>query len=254
MTGYRRRLSGSCLLILIYLFFGKGVGAESLWAPGFPGYAAEGGMYETGDIVSVVLDTSTSLSLDSVQKHDDSTQMSFSGGNAEGLISFLPSGRSGAERSLENSQDLTMKAVLAARVTGLDASGALVVEGRRQIVVNGSLEQISVSGSVMADDIIDGKIAFEKMADARLVFDTNVYPSGEILREGDIVYGDETSLPVQSTDLDPETEAEESAQTESEAVSTVPQIDEERQRALLREYMNRFLQLLFSTETTVAPR
>ncbi len=150
-----------------------------------------------------------------------------------------------------------MAAVLAARVTGVDASGALVIQGRRQIAVNGSLEQITVNGSVMPDGIIDGKVAFEKMADARLVFDTNVYPSGEVLREGDIVYVDRTppALP------DPAAEGvavdqieEESPQPGTEAVPAVPRIEDERQRALLREYMNRFLQLLFSTESTAAPR
>jgi hypothetical protein len=124
-----------------------------------------------------------------------------------------------------------MNAVLAARVTGMDASGALIIQGIRQIVVNGSLEQITVNGSVMPEDIIDGKVAFEKMADGRLVFAANVYPSGEILREGDIVYIDDT--PIESPQ---------------------PRINEERQRALLRDYMNRFLQLLFSTENTAAPR
>lgn len=250
MTGYGRRLSGSCLFILILLFSGKGVGAESLWAPGFPGYAAEGGGYGAGDIVSVVLSVTSSLSLDSVQKHEDSTRMSFSGNDAEKLVAFLPSAQSGADRSMESGQDLTMSAVLAARITGSDASGALTVRGLRQIVVNGSLEQISVEGSVMPQDIIDGRVLFEKMADARLVFDTNAYPSGEVLREGDIVYTETPPAlppPTEAAANDPENGAGET-ETGTAPVPPSPQIEEERQRELLREYMNRFLQLLFSTE------
>jgi hypothetical protein len=257
VTGTTGKAILFCCLFFCFLILTGTLCAESLWKPGFPGYAASGGGYGTGDIISVLLDISTTLSLDSVQKSNDSTQMSFSGSQSEGLFSFLPSARAGSDRSVEGSHDLSMSAVLAARVVDMEPSGTMFIRGRRQIMVNGTMEQITVEGSVSARNVTDSIVRFEDLADARLIWETNAFPAGEVLQDGDIVY-DISPDPELGPELEPELGPELGPDGEIELEDAAPpvepspgvRLEESRERELFRQYANRFLQLLFTGGAT----
>lgn len=198
--------------------------AQSLWKPGFPGYAAESGGYEPGDIVSVIIDASTVLSLDSVQKSSDSTRISFTGGSAGELVSFLPSAQAGQDSSLEASNDLSLQTRLTVRIQSVDEFGDYLVSGRRQISVDGRLEEISLRGTVSPEKIVDGTLLFGDLADAVLSYTGVLSQNRELIQPGDILYP--------PNDEDPEG-------ADSGALSP------ERRRELVRVLMNRFLQQLF---------
>jgi len=242
VTGYGSLRSSFGRFILILLVGPMVLGAESLWKPGFPGYAAAGGGHGMGDLISVLLDADTVLSLNSVQTSDDTTQLSFSGGDAGELTSFLPSADSSSNRSVEAKHDLSFSTSLAARVIGKDDSGALLISGRRQILINGTREEVSIEGTVAPDAVVEGGVRFEDIADAKLVYLTNAFPAGEVLGENDLRY--DTVPPVVASDG-----AQGAADQSVSGENSRPSLSQQRQRELLRAYMNRFLQLLFPVDS-----
>ena len=163
------------------------LGAESLWTPGFQGYLSGNTTIRPGDILTVVVDSTSSLSFEASSNDNKSITLEFSGGEFGNLFSFLPVARTGGNQSVKGGQKYSLSSEVAARVVETDAAGKVRVEGSRGVVLQGREEQLSISGWV--DPAALGaarQVQFSRLADSRLSFRTFLQPSGPTLSAADI--------------------------------------------------------------------
>jgi hypothetical protein len=163
------------------------LGAESLWTPGFKGYLSAETSARQGDVVTVVIDASSSLSFEASSDDAKSITLEFSGGEFGNLFSFLPLGRTGGTQSVQGAQKYEASSEIAARVAESDAAGAVRVQGSRAVSIQGREEQLIVSGWLDPNDLGAGRrVRFSQLSDSRLSFRTFLEPAAPVLTAADI--------------------------------------------------------------------
>jgi len=182
------KLSRHCfLLVLVICLVGQGLSAESLWTPGFDGYLVARNGLQPGDVVFVEIDTGTSLSFEASSSDDKSLTFEFSGGEFGNLLSFLPAARSGGTLSTKGSHEYALRTEVAARVAQVDAGGRALLRGTRNFFLENKQEALAISGWV--DPLAlgpDRRIAFARLADSQLRFQTFLQPAAPTLTRADI--------------------------------------------------------------------
>lgn len=255
------KISRSILAALLFCL-AEGVGAQSLWSPGFTGYLTGKSSLQAGDLVSVTIDTNTKLTYNSSNVSSRTITLQFSGGSGSSLLSLLPGGTSGEKASLKGGEEIKLSTKLVARVERRDKTGQAFVQGSRTLEVNGRQEMVGVSGWLDPSMLSDGgkSIAFDDLADSKLVYSSTLVQSKPVLTQADI-----TSILAQSTApptaTSPASPAPAPAATPSAAAApgaSAPaagtaapsagfQLSEAAKRRLLLEYLNKMLDLIFTT-------
>jgi hypothetical protein len=162
-------------------------GAESLWTPTFQGYVSTTTNVRVGDILLVVVDTSSSLTFESSSNDSKNLTLEFSGGQFGNLFSFLPAVRTGGTLSVKGGQDYALQTELAVRVVDIDATGHARVQGTRGLTVQGRDEALTLSGWVDPAALgSDRRISFSALADSTLSFRTFLQPASPVLTAADI--------------------------------------------------------------------
>ena len=160
--------------------------ADNLTSPGFKGYLSGKGLAK-GDSVFVQIDTTSKLAFSATSTDSRLFTLEFSGGTTGNLFSFLPQGRTGGDRSLEGTQDLSFEGRIPATVTEVDAAGRALVRGSRAIEIEGRGESIEISGWIDPRDVDgDRSVSFSMIADARLVYRTLLTSARDVLTAEDI--------------------------------------------------------------------
>jgi len=160
--------------------------ADNLTLPGFKGYLSGKGLAK-GDAVFVQIDTTSKLAFSATSTDSRNFTLEFSGGATGNLFSFLPQGRTGGDRSLEGTQELSLSGRIPATVTEVDAAGRALVRGSRAIEIEGRAESIEISGWVDPRDVDgDRSVGFSMIADARLVYRTLLTSVRDVLTAQDI--------------------------------------------------------------------
>jgi hypothetical protein len=163
------------------------LGAESLWTPGFRGYLSSETVAREGDIVTVVIDASSSLSFKASSDDAKTLTLEFSGGEFGNLFSFLPVGRTGGTLSVQGAQDYEVSSEIAARVAETDTAGAIRLQGSRGVSIQGREEELTVSGWLDPNQLGSARrVRFSQLSDSRLTFRTFLQPAGPVLTEADI--------------------------------------------------------------------
>ena len=173
--------------LILALTAPAGVGADSLWTPGFTGYLSSENAIQEGDIVLVQIDASSSLSFAASSADAKNITFEFSGGEFGNLFSFLPTTRTGGDQSVEGQQDFSLETEIAARVAEIDDTGKARLEGSRTFSVENKDELISIGGWIDPTTLDSGRrVSFSQLADARLQFRTFLQPSAPTLTAADI--------------------------------------------------------------------
>ncbi len=160
--------------------------AENLTTPGFKGYLSGKGLAK-GDTIFVQIDTTSKLAFTASSTDSRMFTLEFSGGTTGNLFSFLPQGRTGGDRSLEGKQELSVEGRIPATVTEVDAAGRGLVRGTRTIEIEGREESVEISGWVDPRDVDgDRAVSFSMVADARLVYQTLLTSTRDVLTALDI--------------------------------------------------------------------
>ena len=262
-------------LSLIFLLFGfaEGVGAQSLWNPGFTGYLSGKSSLQVGDLVSVSIDTNTKLSYSSSNVSDRTLTLEFGGSSGGNPLSFLPQGTSGEKSNLKGGEDISLSTKLVARVQSLDQGGHAFIQGSRTLAVNGRQEMVTVSGWMDPSMLSGGRqIGFSDLADSKLVFSSTLMQNQPVLTSGDITQALAQSaspaspsgtalasvtapttgstpaagtLPGSGTPAPTTGATTPSAATQPPASATL-QLSDAKKRALLLDYLNKMLDLIFS--------
>jgi flagellar basal body L-ring protein FlgH len=262
-------------LSLIFLLFGfaEGVGAQSLWNPGFTGYLSGKISLQVGDLVSVSIETNTKLSYTSSNVSDRTLTLEFSGSSGGNPLSFLPQGTSGEKSSLKGGEDISLSTKLVARVQSLDQGGHAFLQGSRTLEVNGRQEMVTVSGWMDPSMMADGRqIGFSDLADSKLVFSSTLMQNQPVLTAADIAQVLAQAAPPASpavpgatapvtvgtpaTAAAPANGAQPSASAAAGSLSSTAagqttspgtlQLSDAKKRALLLDYLNKMLDLIFA--------
>jgi len=223
-----RNLLFFCFLVVFLL----NVCADSLWNLDFPGYITGSANIKIGDIVIVEIDSNFSLDFESTSKDSKSITFEFSGGEYGNLFAFLPSAKTGGDRSLKGKENYTLKAQIVARVTQIDNTGKLFIQGTKSIQFEGKIETVTISGWVDPQDLNQQrKILFAQIADVRLVFTSFLESATALLSDEDI----QRVL------------IEEQGETEGEEATTTTRIEltEAKRRELILRYLNRLIDIIF---------
>ena len=235
--------------------------AENLWTSDFQGYIAEKPVFREGQLLRVIIDSSTQLDLSASYTADREIVLQFSGGDTGNIFSFLPDVDAAGRRSAEGEEETSLQTALAARVQEIDGSGAARIQGSRTMTLQGSVQAVTVAGWVAPDSVdAGGTVRFDQLADAELVFRSFVQTGEMILTDEDL----EEAAPAEAPDTGEETAPAEEGEageapgedtagpSESAAAPAQPEnryaLRDERKRELLLNYINQFLQLIFETE------
>lgn len=218
-------------LVCALAFSGGLLSAESLWDDNFQGYIAGSSAYRAGDIVTIVIDSSLSLDFAASSKDDKSITFEFSGGDYGSLFSFLPTGRTGDNRSVSGKGKYSLKTELSASVTEIDPTGKLLVTGTRTVQLEGKRETVTVSGRV-DPKVLDasGRFNFSQLENSRLTYASFLQPSVNTLSSADI----------QTIVKELAAASGETPQTE-----TTIQLTDAKKRELLLLYLNRLVDIIF---------
>ena len=186
------RLPRTCIMLLstVTVAFVAGVAAgESLWTAGFRGYisAPVAGGLEPGDEVVVEIDAATDLSIASTIKDSKSLAVTLTGGEAEGLLDFLPAGTSRSDQKVSRTHEAQLRALIGARVERVDSARGAYVVGSRTVAMDGRQESIEVSGWVGNGRPAGiSRVRFEELLEGSLTLGTLVEPGNTTFASEDI--------------------------------------------------------------------
>lgn len=234
-------------------------GADSLWSPDFSGYLSDGTTVAIGDVVTIEVDSELVFSYGASSKDSKRISLEFAGGEFGDLLSFLPSVKSGGDRTVKGEETYALSADIVVRVVELDAVGTVFLQGSKTLSFEGKQGSLTLSGWVDARDLgRDRRVSYSKIADSRIVFRSLLQPVDDILTAEDI----EEVIPA----LQPEVAAIAEAVTPAEGTETVaepgervvaqpasqalPQqktyrLSDEKRRELFLRYVNRLIDLIF---------
>lgn len=258
-------------LVVLLVWIAEGAWAQSLWNPGFAGYLTGKTSLQVGDLVSVKIDTNTKLSYTSSDVSSRTITLNFSGGSGGNPLSFLPHGTSGGNASLKGGEELKLTTRLVARVERLDSNGSAFIQGSRTLEINGRQEMVSVSGWLDPSMLSDGgkTIAFNELADSKLVYSSTLVAIKPLLTQSDITKILSQAAPTGGTAApsggsSPGGGGASGAGSPAGGGSTSPapaaaattaqpssgyQLTEAKKRELIVEYLNKMLDLIFQKGT-----
>ena len=277
--------SRSAALIAALLLFTVSLHAESLWDSDFEGYVADGVALQIGDIISVTVTPHTTLSLASSHVDSQEGRLSFTGGEGQSLFSFLPQGSSSLSKEIEEESSYALETEIPVQITGRDENGLLILEGSRTVQLNNNNETLRISGLCAAESVTSERaIGFNDLYNAVLEYTSPGMQAEEIISAADIsareiadaeqadaqvtagavgtaeqaeggvpaeaAAGEEGAAAAEQPAGAPtETPAGNGAGSEqpqsAQATAPVYQLSAEKQRELLLQYFNRFIDTLF---------
>lgn len=159
--------------------------AGSLWRPGAKQFFKDSRAHAVGDIITIIVsentEAETEATTETTRTHDNTsgvTNLLALGGKltARG-IPLGPTGLTDTESNrtftgegkTDRKDKLTGK--IAAVVTQVLPNGYLVVQGKREVVVNYEMQEMGIQGIVRPEDITSNNtIASDKVAEARLFY------------------------------------------------------------------------------------
>jgi hypothetical protein len=234
------------LAFMLVTLVGRG-SADSLWDAEHGGYYVPAASLRVGDVVAVQIDIDTAVSFSADRTDDRSITLEVSGGEASGLLNFLPQAAGSTDSRSEGDDELSIQGIVVARVQELDDNGMARIEAIRTVQVENATERFVVTGWLDPRDLSEKRtISFDRLADAALRY-TGVLPAdGPILTDADLT----TILtePFQTTEgAAPATPGEAAG---APGVQQAPAdsgyaLTEERKRELLLQYVNRVLDIIF---------
>ncbi len=220
---FHNSIKGAAVFAALFLFVCS-VNSESLWESDFQGYVADGAALEVGDIILVTLNPHTKLSLNTTHVDSQQGKLSFTGGEGTSLFSFLPEGSSSLTKEIEEESSYTLETSIPARLVERDSKGLFSVDGSRTITINGKEEVLRFSGWCDPASVsTEGFVEFNKLYNAVLEYTSPGLKQSEILIQEDL----------------------QQTETDTDGTGPGPELTPGKQRELLLQYFNRFINTLF---------
>ena len=175
-------VKSAALLALLALSGGAGTGwAQSPAAARAPrqSWTADRRAFRVGDVVTVLVDEYTQATLNKGESSSDSRSRSLGLGAAATGAVTLPVGSAeissrnaaGSDRSGVSTRQNRFRGEMTVRVTEVGEGGLLHVEGRKELNVDRSREEVSLTGWVRPQDVsAENTIDSWRVGDARIVY------------------------------------------------------------------------------------
>jgi flagellar L-ring protein precursor FlgH len=160
----------------------------SLWQPGSRQFFKDSRAHRVGDMVTIVVnetaEATSEAATETTREYDGTSQVG-NLANLEGILKKrhildpvatagnLLSGDSQREFTGEGETDRkdTITATISAIVTQVLPNGYLVVQGKREVVVNYELQELQIQGIVRPEDIgADNTVSSSQVAEARVFY------------------------------------------------------------------------------------
>ncbi|HOJ64073.1 MAG TPA: flagellar basal body L-ring protein FlgH [Spirochaetota bacterium] len=204
----------------ILLFF-----SESLWNDNYANIYAKKINYRVGDTITVIVDEQTTLEYKSNNKGLKTYNVNIQGGELSAIFSFLPKGSIEETKSLNDKDDFKIKMTLQGIITNVTDT-RVTINATKQITINNKSGSIQITGVADTKDIVGNSVLSRKLANQTLTITTVVDNLNNIIQDNDLVQV--VINPDSTTDRREET-----------------RLSEERKRALLIQYFNKILNLIF---------
>jgi hypothetical protein len=224
--------------------------ADSLWDAGHGGYYVPAVTLRVGDVVAVQIDIDSAVSFSATRVDDRSITLEVSGGEATGLLGFLPQATGSTDSRSEGDDELTLQTSVVARVQELDENGLARIEAVRTVQIEDATERFVVAGWLDPRDLSESRtISFGRLADASLRYTSVLPAAGPILTDADLTTI-LTQPPETADEAAPVAPGEAAPQPSTPSVPQAPSqsgysLTEERKRELLLQYVNRVLDVVF---------
>lgn len=162
------------VLVLVLLLTGQSfAGAASLWTDQGDLFA-DRKAHDVGDILTIVIDESSSATRSGNASNSKSGSTSVEAGS--GFLKFIGSAGASGKDDFSSKGSLTNKNTVSGKitvqVTAVKPNGNLVVSGTQSIKQNGEEQKITITGEVRPDDISPyNTVASNLVANAQLRID-----------------------------------------------------------------------------------
>lgn len=185
--------------------------SESLWDFGSSGFYTGQRRVQEGDVFHIQLDGETSFSFSSTKASEKNLSLELHSQNSP--LDFFPQGKNSDRLKIEGKNEFKPKSMsLAARVTKVASDGTFHLQGSSSVQLGGGIDTVELSAVADSRDLQGRNISWKALTDLKLAF----------------VMTSESATPrLQPQDF-----------TDQERVTP------EKQKTLLREYYNRFLNSL----------
>lgn len=214
--------------ILIFLNYGiiiLSLLAESLWNDNQAYIYSRKINYRVGDTITVIVDEQSSFEYKANSKGVKTYNINIQGGELSAIFSFFPKGTIEENKNLQDKDDFKIKMTLQGIITAVNDT-RVTINATKQITINNKVGSIQITGSADVKDIVGNTILSKKLANQTLVITTVVDNLNNIIQDNDLVQV--VINPDSTTDRREET-----------------RLSEQRKRALLIEYFNKILNLIF---------
>lgn len=163
----------------------------SLWQPGSKQFFKDSRAHKVGDIVTVVVSESSEAASEATtevdRSHDTNADIA-NLGNLEGALEarhlINPAGAATLASNLINTDSArtfagegktdrkdNLTASIAAVVTQILPNGYMIIQGKREVMVNYEMQELQIRGIIRPEDISSGNtIASSKIAEARIFY------------------------------------------------------------------------------------
>lgn len=166
-----------CMMSVVACAGTGGVGATSLWSDDSHSLYSNRKASRLGDVITIIIDEASQgyNRATSTSRKEDSQTL---GGEGTGPLDFVPLFGWDFESSQEFRGNLQstvaggLRARVSAQVVDILANGHLVVQGSRELEVNGEKETISVFGEVRPEDVrANNTVLSTSIANAQIHYD-----------------------------------------------------------------------------------
>lgn len=165
------------LLLLFILFltvFTFSVSAKSLWSDESSGFYNDYPDYNSGDIITVVIEEDASA-IQSANT-DSSQESSIEASGGTGFFDFLKSfgfGYSDSDSADGQTQRSgTLTADITTEIVEVTENGNLKIEGRKIVKINGETQTIKLTGIIRPEDVdFENSISSKKVAQAEIEYE-----------------------------------------------------------------------------------
>jgi Flagellar L-ring protein len=181
--------------------------------------------FREGDSIQIVVSESSALDYKSASKSLKNFKVDVKGGEASGILSFLPAGSIEEAKSGNDNDKLNIKTVISARVESVNPNSVLI-RGIKQITVNNKSSYIEIAGEASVKDINGGSILSSKLMNQTLRITTLIDNQNNVITARDL----ETKV----TNPDSTTDRKEEIK-----------LSDAKKRDLLLKYFNKLLNLVF---------
>lgn len=205
--------------LIIFLF------SESLWDDNYANIYTKKINYKVGDTITVIIDEQSAFEYKANTKGIKTYNINIQGGELSTIFSFFPKGSIEETKNLNDKDNFKIKMILQGTITAVNGN-LITINAIKQLTINNKIGVLQITGNADIKDISNNTILSNKITNQNLTITTVIDNRNDVIQNNDLVQV--VINPDSTTDRKEET-----------------RLSDERKRALLIQYFNKILNLIF---------